>query len=531
MNIVVIGCGHWGKNHVRVLDELGHLYGVCDCSKVQLDQITLTYRCMDYQDVFKDPKVDAVVIATPPDTHYRITMDALEAGKHALVEKPMALDTMAASNMIRSAELNKKVLMVGHILEYHPAIQALKRYVMMDSGLGDIRYIYSNRLNIGRVRRGEDVLQSFAPHDIGLITSMLGVSPTSVEVKETSYLTEGVSDVTVMHLDFAQIGVKAHIFVSWVHPVKEQRLVVIGEKGMAVFDDQSNEKVRIYKHQVEFKEGESTAYIKKAEYELLDGAFKMAEPLKNELKHFVFCCEKGTSPHTNGNYGYEVVDVLERAQQKVIRFKEKKVFGKFEPSEEVAGRASCGNLVFEDTDGLNNEEDVVFGRVKVFEAGLHRNSLWKLAGIFVHKSSFIDEDVEIGEGTKIWHFSHIQKGAKIGENCVIGQNVNIGPGVVIGDNVKIQNNVSVYEGVIVCDGAFIGPSVVFTNVRNPEDFGKSDFKITTVGNGVVIGANATIVCGIGIGNNAFIGAGSVVTKDVKANCITFGNPSRQRGYR
>ncbi len=496
MNIVVIGCGYWGKNHVRVLNELGHLYAMCDPKMERLYDGDEKMLCKyldgevrwgtKYKEFLKSPDVDAVVIATPPDTHYRITMDALEAGKHVLVEKPMAMNTPDAEIMIENAEANNKVLMVGHILEYHPAIPALKKYIA-DGKLGKIRYIYSNRLNIGRVRRSEDVLQSFAPHDIGLITSMLGVSPTTVEVKETSYITPGVSDVTVMHLDFAQAGVKAHIFVSWVHSVKEQRLVVIGEKGMAVFDDQSNEKVRIYKHQIDFKEGESTAYIKKAEYELLDGAFTMAEPLKNELKHFMICCEKGTSPHTNGNYGYEVVDILERAQKDSL----------FEIGRVIVGEAFTGK------------------------------DLWGLAGVFVHESSYVDEAV-IGEGTKIWHFSHIQKGARIGENCVIGQNVNIGSGVVIGDNVKIQNNVSVYEGVTIEDDVFLGPSCVFTNVRIPAQFGRKVFEITVVRKGAIIGANVTIVCGVEIGENAFIGAGSVVTKDVGANQMWFGNLAKYR---
>ncbi len=501
MNIVVIGCGYWGKNHVRVLDELGHLYGVCDkdIKKITGRKISGStgQGFLDYKFWLDDPKVGAVVIATPPDTHVQIAIDALQAGKHVLVEKPMAMTTPDAEIMIENAEANKKVLMVGHILEYHPAIQALKKYIA-DGNLGKIRYIYSNRLNIGRVRRGEDVLQSFAPHDIGLITSILGVSPTAVEVKETSYLTPGVSDVTVMHLDYSQIGVKAHIFVSWVHPVKEQRLVVIGEKGMAVFDDQSNEKVKIYHHKIEWEDTDSVATIDKSGYELLEGALVQAEPLKNELKHFIACCENGTSPHTNGNYGYEVVDILERAQKKDDEYIEvgRVVVGPPFPIPKI------------------NEKEIL--------------SMWQLAGIAVHESAYIDEDVEIGEGTKIWHFSHIQKGAKIGENCVIGQNVNIGPGVVIGNNVKIQNNVSVYEGVVIEDDVFLGPSCVFTNVRIPAQFGRKVFEITVVRKGVIIGANVTIVCGVEIGENAFIGAGAVVTKDIPPNQMWFGNPATYR---
>jgi len=154
--------------------------------------------------------------------------------------------------------------------------------------------------------------------------------------------------------------------------------------------------------------------------------------------------------------------------------------------------------------------------------------LYKLTGALVHATSSIDDDVEIGEGTKIWHFCHVQKEARIGKNCVLGQNVNIGPGVVIGNNVKIQNNVSVYEGVTVEDDVFLGPSCVFTNVRNPEDFGMRKFTGTHIGKGAVIGANATIICGIKIGAGAFIGAGAVVTKDVLPDELAMGNPAKSK---
>ncbi len=322
-NIAVIGCGYWGKNHVRVLDELGYLGAICDSelnTKTIGDAMTrsrerLVHRYKhvaqytSYQDVLMDKNISAVVVATPAKTHSKITVYALEWGKHVLVEKPMAMGTIEADKMIGTARVSNKILMVGHILEYHPAVIALEKYIR-GGHLGELQYLYSNRLNIGRIRKEENVLWSFAPHDIALIRTIVGVSPIVVEAKKASYLNEGVADITIMHLDFPR-GVKAHIFVSWLHPVKEQKFVVIGSKAMAVFDDQTNEKVKIYRHKIEWKEPSDVADIDKAEYEILCGSFGGAEPLKEELKHFIECCETGKAPKTGGAEGREVLSILE----------------------------------------------------------------------------------------------------------------------------------------------------------------------------------------------------------------------------
>lgn len=322
-NIAVIGCGYWGQNHVRVLNELGHLGAICDLDlsnkfigddfsnvKVRIsDKYRHVAQYVDYKNVLCDRSIGAVVISTPAITHYEIAMSALGAGKHVLVEKPMAMNIVAADNMIALAENKKLILMVGHVLEYHPAVVALEEYIH-DGWLGELRYMYSNRLNIGRIRREENVLWSFAPHDIAVMRTIAGSSPVFVEVSEAQYLNKGVADVTVMHLEFL-FGVKGHIFVSWLHPVKEQKLVVIGSKGMAVFDDQSNEKVKIYEHKIEWTEPSDVANIKKANYKLLCGTFVGTEPLKNELEHFIRCCETGATPKTGGLEGREVLRILE----------------------------------------------------------------------------------------------------------------------------------------------------------------------------------------------------------------------------
>jgi len=322
-NIAVIGCGYWGKNHVRVLDELGWLGAICDSdlnnkivgdgmtsSKVRLShKYNHVAQYTNYQDALSDGSIDAVVVATPAKTHSKITINALEWGKHVLVEKPMAMGTAEADKMIEVARSSNKILMVGHILEYHPAVIALEQYIK-DGHIGELQYIYSNRLNIGRIRKEENVLWSFAPHDIALIRNIVGSSPTFVSVKEASYLNEGVADITIMHLDFAG-GVKAHIFVSWLHPVKEQKFVVVGSKAMIVFDDQTNEKVKIYEHKIGWRKPSDVADIEKAEYKILSATLAGAEPLKDELKHFAECCETGKAPKTGGVEGREVLRILE----------------------------------------------------------------------------------------------------------------------------------------------------------------------------------------------------------------------------
>ncbi len=322
-NVAVIGCGYWGKNHVRVLDELGWLGAICDSDlnrKIVGDGVTSTKEMMahkyrhvaqyySYKDVLMDKNISAVVVATPANTHAKITMQVIAFDKHVLVEKPMALSIYEADSMIHLAKDYGKILMVGHILEYHPAVIALEKYIE-DGYLGELQYLYSNRLNIGRIRKEENVLWSFAPHDIALIRTIVGLSPLFVGVKEASYLNTGVSDITIMHLDFPG-GVKAHIFVSWLHPVKEQKFVVVGNKAMAVFDDLSNEKVKIYEHKIEWNEPSDIADIDKAEYKLLCGSFSEANPLKDELKHFVECCETGKKPKTGGAEGREVLKILE----------------------------------------------------------------------------------------------------------------------------------------------------------------------------------------------------------------------------
>ncbi len=479
-NIAVIGCGYWGRNHVRVFGELGALRVICDSSPTALAVSVTTGvgRSTHYPNVLADPEVAGVVVSTPAATHYQIAKEALIAGKDVLVEKPLALKVEDGQELVQLAGALKRILLVGHVLEYHPAIVKLKG--MVDAGeLGKIQYIYSNRLNLGKFRTEENILWSFAPHDIAVITLLLGGAlPAKVTTHGGAYLREGIADTTVTALEFTG-GVRAHIFVSWLHPFKEQRLIVVGDKAMAEFNDLGVNKLIIHRQPVEWSGQSPIPHLGQPDVVSVG----QGEPLKLECQDFLCCVESREKPRVDGEKGLQVLKVLAACQQSL------------ETGETVT---------------LDGKTD----------------------GVFVHESSIVESPELVGKGTKVWHFSHLMPGVRTGERCVIGQNVFIGRGVVIGNGVKIENNVSVFEGVTLEDNVFCGPSCVFTNVDRPRSDRPVNRKYlpTLVKRGATIGANATVVCGHTIGRYAFVGAGSVVTKDVPDFALAHGNPAAVRGW-
>ncbi len=485
--VAVVGVGYWGKNLVRNFHDLGALAALCDTEESiethYRDQYTAVKFYRDFRAILAEPSVTAVAVATPAVTHYTMAKAALEAGKDVLVEKPLAIDVKEGEELVRLADTKGRILMVGHILRYHPAILKLQQLIR-DGALGKINYLYSNRLNIGKIRTEENILWSFAPHDISVILSLLNEMPTRVSCQGGAWLNSDVADVTLSHFDFPS-GVQAHIFVSWLHPVKEQRLVVVGSEKMAVFDDTAEHKLVLYPHRVEWRNRMPTAV--KANGETV--ALEDREPLRAECQHFLDCVESRTSPVSNGAEGLRVLRVLDACQRALAK----------------------GGVSLQAVDAPPQKKDLPY---------------------FVHQSAYVDEGAEVGTGTKIWHFSHVMKGARIGQRVVIGQNVNVDGGTVIGNNVKIQNNVSVYSGTIIEDDVFLGPSCVLTNVSNPRSQVNrhSLYETTHLKRGCSIGANATIVCGVTIGRYGFVGAGSVVTKSVPEFALVLGNPARQVGW-
>jgi len=289
------------------------LHSVYEMSEKRVEELREKHPDVNFvtslEEVLDNPEIKGVCIATPAVTHYDMAKRALLKDKDVFVEKPLSLTTREAEELIKIARERGKILMVGHILQYHPAILKLKELIK-NRKLGNIEYIYSNRLNIGKLRVEENILWSFAPHDVSVILMLVGGEPYEVKAFGGAYVTPGIYDVTLTTLSFKQ-GVRAHIFVSWLHPYKEQKLVVVGDESMAVFDDLTEEKLFIYPHKIKW-EGKIPV-AEKAERYVVEVEKK--EPLKEEVRHFIECIETRKAPRTDGEEGLRVLKVLERAEK------------------------------------------------------------------------------------------------------------------------------------------------------------------------------------------------------------------------
>jgi predicted dehydrogenase len=307
----VLGCGYWGKNLVRNFSQLGVLAMVADPTPAGRETAAQIVPGADVRataDEVIASGVGAVVIATPAETHFDLAWRALAAGKDVFVEKPLALTYEQGAQLVALAAERERILMVGHVLEYHPGIVRLYELVR-DGALGKINYIYSNRLSLGKVRREENILWSFAPHDIAIILRLIGALPFQVAASGGAYVQPNIADVTVTHLLFDN-GVRAHIHVSWLHPFKEQRLVVVGSQRMATFDDIAKELV-LHDQRVEIAEGQPVP-VKGAGEPV---AFAADEPLRLECEAFLAAVETRTPPLTDGESGLRVLKVLQAAQR------------------------------------------------------------------------------------------------------------------------------------------------------------------------------------------------------------------------
>lgn len=514
VSLSVLGAGKWGMNHVKTAAKLGVLSAVYDTDPARLSAASacLSEIGLDHSPVsFKDTdersrptsegqavvvklttcwsdialsKSTAAVVATPPSTHTDLACKLLRCGKDVLVEKPMSLSVKDATRLRALAKQFGRVLMVGHLLHFTPLHMGLKT-VLASGVAGNITRVHAQRKNLGTVRLGEDVIWSIGPHDVSLVLSLAGNKKvSSVSCTGQSIVTKGIVDsaTIVVVFDDETHGV---IDVSWLHPSKKREVMVYGSKGCVHLQETAPSSEALVFHPWLWKrEGEgNTARVLTSvgPVEPVGDLDHSLPPLEREVRHFLTCCQSREEPVTSANEGVEVVRVLCAASESL-----------------KAGGAAINLSV----------------------AAKPEN--------FIHPLSCVDEGAVVGAGSKIWHYTHVMPGAVIGSNSSLGQNVNVGSKARIGDHVKIQNNVSVYDGVTIENDVFLGPSCVFTNVKTPRAFvsRKSEFVPTLVKRGASVGANATVVCGVTIGEYAMVGAGAVVTRDVAPYSLVVGSPAR-----
>lgn len=308
-NIAVIGCGYWGKNIIRNFFELGALHSICDSDYSTSRAFAKKYNVKNcsFIEILNDPNIKGVVLAVPAQFHASMAVDIMNKEKHVFVEKPLAMNEIEGKQMVATAKKNNVKLMVGHLLQYHPIFKSIREMVAKGD-IGKLNYIFSNRLSLGKVRTNEDVIWSFAPHDISMILSLAGQNPESVSATSTSVLQKNLADTATVHMKFKS-GLKSDIRVSWLNPYKEVKLVISGKSGMIVFDDNKpwSEKLLLYLYKKKLSSN-GIIDIKKISEKYIE--VEEEEPLRNECQHFVSVVEGNLKPYTNGVEGLKVLKVL-----------------------------------------------------------------------------------------------------------------------------------------------------------------------------------------------------------------------------
>lgn len=488
--ITLIGAGYWGSNLLRDFSKLNVLHSVCEASQILIEKHQETYPDLKFFSQFEHLKelkdngdISAVAIATPATTHYSVVSQCLRMGLNVFVEKPLALEYSQGQKLVALAEETGCRLMIGHLLQYHPAMLKIKEMIKEDM-VGKIQYIKSNRLNLGQVRTGENVLWSFAPHDISVILGLMNDQlPNRVLCDGFATLNPPICDstTTIMHFDQGY----AEICVNWLYPYKEQTLIIVGQKGMITFRDSRTDPELFYYAQPITSDSNGNVVINKREPKRIS-LDQGLSPLTLECQHFVDCClDDQVNIRTDGAEALRVLAVLEMAQKSL----------------EQNGR----NMTM---DNLGSDEK----------------------DYYVDSTALVESGAKIGKGTKIWHHSHLMN-CQVGQNCSFGQGVYVGKGVIMGDNCRVQNNVNIYSGVVCESGVFLGPNCTTTNDKNPRaEFSKGGkYLKTLIRQGASVGAGAIILPGVTLGCYCLVGAGSVVTKDVPDYAIVVGNPAQVVG--
>ena len=315
--ICVVGAGHWGKNHIKTLAKLNALGGVVDLERDTLEKLKGFYPEVKQHSQINsalESNYDGYIVATPAQTHFDVSKKIIKRQKHLLIEKPMTLCIEEARNLVNLSERFKVNVVVGHLLLFHPAIKKIKKMIL-DKEIGDLQYIYSNRLNLGKVRTQENVFWSFAPHDIALFQYLTGSNPEKINATGSTFLQKGIPDSTLTQLEYKN-GVKGHIFVSWLHPFKEHRLIVIGSKAMISYEDSiHNKPLKFYSKKIDINSGIP---------EKVDGPveiipFSKKKPLEIELEYFLKHLGNSKPKISNIYHGLDVVKILVKASSQLLK--------------------------------------------------------------------------------------------------------------------------------------------------------------------------------------------------------------------
>lgn len=308
-SLAVVGCGSWGKNWVRTCHQENCLFALSDIHAENASGLAEKYsvHALSFEDIVSHPDIQGVVLATPAVDHGWMALKCLESGKHVMVEKPLALTLEDAKAVVDLAKRRGLVAMVGHLMRYHSAFEALQNNIHR---AGKIYHIASHRLNLGTIRTEENVFWSFAPHDISMILALTEEEPSVVEAFGVDHIQQKTEDVTLTGLKFPS-GISAHVYVSWIHPFKEQKLVVSGDKGMFVLDDRAENKLVFYHHQITSQD--KRYQTKRAMPEPVN--FDNKEPLKKECQHFISCIQGNKIPLTDAEEGLRVLRVLVKCQE------------------------------------------------------------------------------------------------------------------------------------------------------------------------------------------------------------------------
>ena len=309
--IAVIGCGYWGKNIIRNFAELNSLYAVCDPNTSLSQKYADKYNVknLTFPEILTNSNIKGVVLAVPAVMHANMAIEAMNSGKNVFVEKPLAMNNVEGTAMIDLAKKNNVKLMVGHLLHYHPVFKAALN-IIKSGKLGVLDYVYSNRLSFGKVRTEEDVIWSFAPHDISMILAIADSEPRFIRTESKNILRDHIADVATIHIEFFS-GLKSNVNVSWLHPHKEHKLVAIGESAMLIFDDTNEWEKKLALHPYKVKISENISELEKSDVEYVK--VDKSEPLLNECKHFIDVVNGKIEPHTDGQEGLRVTNILTTA--------------------------------------------------------------------------------------------------------------------------------------------------------------------------------------------------------------------------